>query len=637
MKRVCVIGAGSAGIATCQVLHARGIEFDCYEAGSGIGGNWRYQNDNGMSSGYRSLHINTSRKITEYRAYPMPSDYPPYPSHVQMLAYLESYVDHFGFRGSIAFRSEVTSVEPVTGGGWAVTVLDRDSGESTTTAYESVVVANGHHWDPRDPEPSFPGEDTFTGVRTHSHYYRTPDEYAGKRVLVLGFGNSASDIAVETSNVAERTFLTLRRGGYVFPKFMFGKPADDMINPVVTKMLPREVQRWIMWVLLRLSIGKVEDFGLPAPSHKLFNAHPTVSETLLPKLGHGDIAVKPNISHFDGGTVHFVDGSAEEIDAVVYCSGYKTSFPFLSESVVAPTDNEVSLFHRMVDPAHPGLYFIGLFQPLGSVTVLSETQSHWLADLLDGTAKLPSVRAMRKEISDYRERLRKRYVTSKRHTMQVDHYPYIAELAKARREGAKLAKAARAAEDKALGALPASSFEPESVSLRIAAAPELVWDLISDVTRTGEWSPECRRCFWRGGERGVGAKFIGVNRKGWVVWVTSNTVEKSERGRSFAFRTDTNGVRWGYELRPDGDGTVVTQTWDYSGQTAAQRARTASFATMALGGYAEHTRELRDGIRTTLERVKAAAEAVTPARAPEVDRTRLGADTPGGGKTTKAA
>ncbi|GAA3849802.1 hypothetical protein GCM10022243_14660 [Saccharothrix violaceirubra] len=596
MDRVCVIGAGWSGLAACQVLDERGIAFDCYEAGSQVGGNWRYLNDNGLSSSYRSLHINTSKKLSEYRSFPMPADYPAYPDHELIARYLDDFVDHFGFGDAISLRTLVTHVEPVDGG-WAVTARDRDTGVETVRRYRAVLVANGHHSDPKLPD--FPGADTFTGTQIHSHHYKVPDEYAGKRVLVVGFGNSASDIAVETSGVAARTLLSTRRGGYVFPKFMFGKASDDLINPFLTTVLPREVQRWIMAGLLRLTIGKVTDFGLPVPGHRLFNSHPTVSETLLPKLGHGDIAVKPNVERLAGDTVHFTDGSSEVVDSVIYCTGYRVGFPFLDPSVIAPTDNDVSLYHRVVDPRHPGLYFIGLFQPLGATTVLAEAQSHWVADLLQGSAALPPPAEMDREIKRYKENLAKRYVTSQRHTMQVDHYPYLAELRGARKHGARLARK---------GALPAG-YRPEEVSITIDAPPELVWDLVSDVTRMGEWSPECRKCTWRGPERGVGARFTGVNRRGWVKWVTSNLVEESERGRSFAFHTTTNGVRWSYRFEPDGNGgTVLTERWDVSGQSRGQRKRTASFANMVLGGHDVHTRELRDGIHQTLTRVKAAAE-----------------------------
>src|SRR6266700_7049995 len=101
MRRVCVIGAGSSGIASCQVLRARGIPFDCFEAGSAVGGNWRYDNDNGMSSAYRSLHAKSSRRGMQYEALPMPDSYPTYLSHELIAKYLDDFVDHFGFRRNI--------------------------------------------------------------------------------------------------------------------------------------------------------------------------------------------------------------------------------------------------------------------------------------------------------------------------------------------------------------------------------------------------------------------------------------------------------------------------------------------------------------------------------------------------------
>ena len=190
-RRVCVIGAGSSGIASCQVLHARGIDFDCYEQGSGVGGNWRYGNDNGMSSAYESLFINTSREIMEYATYPMPKSYPDFPHHSQIAAYFDDYVDHFGFRDKIRFRTEVTRVARAPEGGWDVSSRPADGGDEETVRYDDVMVANGHHWDPRWPEPDFPGELDDSVEVTHAHYYRNAKGYDDKNVLVLGIGNSA--------------------------------------------------------------------------------------------------------------------------------------------------------------------------------------------------------------------------------------------------------------------------------------------------------------------------------------------------------------------------------------------------------------------------------------------------------------
>jgi dimethylaniline monooxygenase (N-oxide forming) len=431
--KVCVIGAGSSGIASCQVLLARGIPYDCFEAGSEVGGNWRYLNDNKMSSAYRSLHINTSRKVMEYAAFPMPDDLPDYPNHTQIAAYFDAYVDHFGIRATITFRTEVTRVEPAAAG-WSVTTRHRDTGEVSTARYRAVLVANGHHWDPRYPEPPFPG--TFDGEQTHSHDYKVPEPYAGRRVLVVGIGNSATDIAVETSGVSERTFLSMRRGAHVIPKYFFGQPFDRLAKTPLARA-PLWLQRLTLRALLRVAQGRMTDYGLPKPDHKILSAHPTISSDLLNRLGHGDITVKSNVERLDGDRVWFVDGTVEQIDAIIYCTGYKISFPFLDPDIVAARDNEIGLYHRVVDPDHAGLFFIGLVQPLGAIMPLAEAQSEWVADLLEGTAVLPPVDDVRREISRYARRTSRRYLASKRHTIEVDFLAYLKEIERERRRGAR--------------------------------------------------------------------------------------------------------------------------------------------------------------------------------------------------------
>ena len=324
-------------------------------------------------------------------------------------------------------------MEPVDGGGYDVT--GRARGRRADRAGDpplrrDVVVANGHHWDPRWPEPSFPGAETFPGEQMHAHYYRTPDGFADKRVLVLGIGNSASDIAVESSRVAAATYLAMRRGAHIVPKYLFGVPTDHLTDsPLARGPLGSSRSDGAM---LRLAQGKVTDYGLPKPDHAVLHAHPTVSDDLLTRLGHGDITVRPNVDRFEGVKVFFTDGRAVEVDVVVYCTGYKVTFPFLDERVVPRRDNHVDLYRRVVHPDHPGLYFVGLIQPLGAIMPLAEAQSEWVADLVTGAAPLPTYDEMRRQIRDYDERLRKRYVASKRHTIQVDFHAYLAELVRER-------------------------------------------------------------------------------------------------------------------------------------------------------------------------------------------------------------
>ena len=217
------------------------------------------------------------------------------------------------------------------------------------------IVANGHHWDPRWPEPSYPGSDTFPGTQMHAHYYRTPDVLEGKRVLVLGIGNSASDIAVEASRVADETYLAMRRGAHIVPKFMFGVPTDHLTESPLARgpLALQQLRHGARCCGSRRARSPTT--GCRKPDHAVLHAHPTVSDDLLTRLGHGDITVVPNIDRFEGSKVFFTDGRAAEVDMVIYCTGYKVTFPFLDERVVPPRENHVDLYRRVVDPEHPGL------------------------------------------------------------------------------------------------------------------------------------------------------------------------------------------------------------------------------------------------------------------------------------------
>lgn len=426
--RVCIIGAGSSGIVAAKVLRRKGIPFDCFELGSGIGGLWRYNNDNGMSSAYRSLHINSSRHEMAFADFPMPEDYPDFPHHSQILQYFEDYVDHFGIRDHITFRTRVDNIR-YSDPGYRVTVTD-ESG-SRTLEYGSVIVSNGHHWCPRDIEFTA----GFRGEALHSHFYKTPDCLVDKRVLVIGIGNSGCDIACEASRVSQKTTLSTRRGAHIIPKYIFGKPVDRVCPPYIWHCLPLALFQRLFAFALYLTRGKLRRYGLPTPDHRILEEHPTVSSDLLNLVGHGKVHIKPNVKQFDGNTVRFVDGSDEEFDVVVCATGYQIKFPFLDTSIMDPEANEVHLFRRVVHPTIPGLYFVGLVQPWGPLMPLSEAQSEWIADIIDGTATLPSVAQMERAITCERQKMRRRYTDSIRHTIQVDFHPYLAELKRARRHG----------------------------------------------------------------------------------------------------------------------------------------------------------------------------------------------------------
>jgi dimethylaniline monooxygenase (N-oxide forming) len=432
LPTVCVIGAGSSGIAAVKALHERGFEFDCFDASDRVGGNWVFKNRNGMSSAYRSLHINTSRERMQFADFPMPASYPDFPHHTHIAAYFDSYVDHFGFRDRITFETSVTRAER-RDGGWEVST-DRGA----TRAYDALIVANGHHWDPRWPEPPFPGQDRFAGTQLHAHDYtgEDPGFFRDKSVVVLGMGNSAMDIAVESSFVAKHTYLAARRGAWVIPKYLLGRPLDTLnMSPRV----PFAVRRRTLETLLRVVVGDMERYGLPKPDHGLLEAHPTVSDDVLSRIAHGEIAPKPNIAALTERTVRFADGSEVDADIVVYCTGYKVTFPFFDPGLIAAPGNDLPLFRRVFHPDIPCVYFIGLLQPLGAIMPLAELQSQWVCDHLAGRYVLPPRDELLADIEAERRAMFKRYVASKRHTMQVDFDDYVLAARRERRRGAQRA------------------------------------------------------------------------------------------------------------------------------------------------------------------------------------------------------
>jgi dimethylaniline monooxygenase (N-oxide forming) len=435
LPTACVIGAGSSGIAAAKALHDRGIPFDCFEKSDRVGGNWVFGNVNGMSSAYRSLHINTSRERMEYADYPMPASYPDFPHHTQIAAYFDDYVENFGFRNQIVFNTGVQRAERDADGCWTIKL---DTGERRR--YDALLVANGHHWNPRWPEPPYPGH--FDGEQMHAHHYVDNTDFRDKNVLVVGIGNSAMDISVESSFVARRTFISSRRGAYILPKYMFGRPLDQIGVNALTPRLPWAFRRAILATMFRIGVGKMSDYGLPEPDHKLGEAHPTISADFLNRIAHGEMTWKPNVSSFEGGRVRFEDGSAEPIDLIVWCTGYKVTFPFFDEQFISAPGNDLPLYKRVFKPELDNLFFIALLQPLGATMPLAEAQGRWVAAYLRGEYHLPSEAEMRRTIDRERARMFKRYVASKRHTMQVDYDNYLYDLGQEMRAGAKRALAA---------------------------------------------------------------------------------------------------------------------------------------------------------------------------------------------------
>lgn len=447
LPRACVIGAGSCGIAAAKALYEGRVPFDCFEAGPVVGGLWRFENPNGLSGCYSTLEMNTSGPRMSFSDFPLAFE--DYPAHAEVGDYFDSYVDHFGFRETIRFGTRVEHVEPREGGGFEVTTRatggdgdgaggGTEAGEPTVEVYDAVLVGNGHHWDPRWPDPPYPGE--FAGVQMHAHDYRDPEQLRGRRVVVVGGGNSGMDIARDASFVAEATCLSLRRGVHLLRKRLGRKrkPIDQLLAPP-----------WLPWAVkqrafefLRLRSGDVSDYGLPEPDHKVGHAHPTVSDEIHARLAAGAVTPKPAIRELRGDRVAFVDGSEAEADLIVYCTGYNVSFPFFDPGFISAPGNDLPLFRRTFHPDVEGVYFLGLAQPLGAIMPLAERQAQWITALLRGEYVLPSRAEMRAEIAAERAAHAKRFYASARHTMEVDFDEWMRDVERELKAGATRAGSA---------------------------------------------------------------------------------------------------------------------------------------------------------------------------------------------------
>ncbi len=414
---VCVIGAGVSGLTAVKALGDWDIPHTCFDASDDIGGNWYFRNPNGRSSAYRSLHIDTSKTAISFEDFPMDGRYPDFPHHSEIHEFLHEYAATFGLRERIRFGTEVKRATRLEDGGWDI------DGQR----FDVLLVCNGHHWDPS--YPGFPG--TFDGPTIHSHHYIDPTEpleLQGKRVLVVGIGNSGVDIVSELSRkgVAERVYISTRSGAWVIPKYAFGRPVDTVVK--TNPRLPLGLQRRLARLLPRLVSGRMEDFGLPTPDHHFLQAHPTVSSELLLRLGSGDAVAKPDVAELRSDGVRFADGSVEQVDAIVYATGYKISFPFFDPEFISAPGNVLTLYKRMWKPGINDLAFIGLGQAIPTIFPFAECQAKLAGRWLGGDWALPPVHEMQAEIRRDEKRHTKQFTPRPRHTMELDYWVYEHDL-----------------------------------------------------------------------------------------------------------------------------------------------------------------------------------------------------------------
>lgn len=420
----CVVGAGPSGLAALRHLLAAGLEAECLEREESLGGNWRY--GSGTSRVFASTRLISSKRLTEFADFPMPRHFPAYPDHRLCLKYLESYADHFGLGSHIRTGLSVERIEPAgpPGTGWAV-----DAGRGPRR-YAGVVIASGHNHVPRWPE--IPG--SFAGDLIHSADYKSPTKpvaLAGKRVLVIGAGNSGCDIAVECSKHAAVTVHSTRRGYFVVPRFVFGRPADLRGERLLKMKAPLWLRRLVALRGIARTVGLPWQHGLPRPDHRLFETHPIINSELLARIDAGAIRPTGDVAAFDGTSVVFRDGSREEFDVVIGATGYQTTFPFIDCRLLG-ADSAAGvprLFMNLLHPARDDIAVVGLIQPDSGQWGITDVQARLVAGMATAARRAPKAAAW---LYARRQRPTRpspiRYLASPRHALEVEHFSYRREL-----------------------------------------------------------------------------------------------------------------------------------------------------------------------------------------------------------------
>lgn len=434
---VAVIGAGISGIATAKCLLDDNFKIIVYEKSDHIGGLWQFTED-----GYgvmRFTHINVSKYNYCFSDFPFPDDVPDYPSHSHMAEYIRSYAKHFDVERHINFNTEVIKIEKASEG-WKITSVQVDNKKKRQSEYKEVFVkfvaiATGHHTKPSMPH--FEGQETFNGRIFHSVDYKDAitNGLVGKKVVVVGIGNSAVDVAVNITELAGEKPINIstRSGAWVVPNYIQGYPAD-LYACRLFFWLPWSLSNFVFELLIQSVFGSPWHWNLN-PKMRARQTQPTVSPTLIHHIQRQNIVVKPNIAAFKGNEVIFADGSRSVADAVVCCTGYRIDLPFLGSNikdlVVEESTNKIKLFKNVFAPEiGASLAFIGFAQPAsGGLLSISETQARWFSELCKGTIKLPPAEKMHQELKQDQQKTESIYYASARHTIQEDPMTYNDEIA----------------------------------------------------------------------------------------------------------------------------------------------------------------------------------------------------------------
>ena len=354
-NKIAIIGGGPAGLSGAKALKDYGIEFDGFELGNDFGGLWNI--DNPLSTMYESAHLISSKSTTEFKDFPMPENTPDYPSHKLMKNYFLDFAEHFGLYDHYYFHTKIEKVERLEDGKWKITTAHQELG-AKIYVYKGLIIANGTLAKPNMPQ--FKG--TFSGQIIHSAEYKNASIFKDKKVLVIGAGNSGCDIVVDAVHQAQKVDISVRRGYYFVPKYVFGKPSDTIGGKI---KLPRWLKQKVDNTLLKWFTGDPVAFGFPEPQYKMYESHPVINTLILHHIGQGDVKVQKDIECFDGDQVLFKDGHQEAYDIIVLATGYKLNYPFIDKKYLNWTGMAPEMYLNIFHPSYDNLFVLGMVEAAG--------------------------------------------------------------------------------------------------------------------------------------------------------------------------------------------------------------------------------------------------------------------------------
>lgn len=348
-----IVGAGPAGLACAAAMRQHGLRVLILEKADAVAPVWRRH--------YDRLHLHTDRGHSGLPGLAMPRSYPRYPSRAQVVAYLESYAAHFDLRP--LFDNAVHAIHRE-GSVWRVDAKQRPFAASV------VVIATG--WADFPYRPRWPGVEDYQGELIHSTAYRNPSAYAGKRVLVVGFGNSGGEIALDLAEAGVEVALAVRGPVQILPRELLGLPI--LTWAIAQARLPARVADFINAPAIRLAVGSLKKLGLEAPAkgprRMIEEDHrvPLLDVGTLARIRDGSIAVRGGIERFTRDGVAFIDAPAQPFDSVILATGFRPDLrTLLPDARGVFDDHGMPRLTGQATP-EPGLFFCGLIaSPTGQL------------------------------------------------------------------------------------------------------------------------------------------------------------------------------------------------------------------------------------------------------------------------------